>query len=104
MPAVINIFVGNLDASVTEEQLRTIFTVYGTVEKVRIVEDRDTGRVRGFAFVEMTQADAAEQAIRSVNGMLLNKRPLRVNEARPKLPEGRSHQSERGRDHRRHRI
>ena len=69
---MINIFVGNLDSSVTEEQLRTIFAVYGAVETVTIVTDRDTGEVRGFAFVEMTKGEDAEQAIRSVGGMLLN--------------------------------
>jgi RNA recognition motif-containing protein len=88
---VINIFVGNLDSSVTEEQLRTIFAIYGAVETVTIVTDRDTGEVRGFAFVEMAKAEDAEQAIRSVGGMLLNQRPLRVNEARPKAEKGRKH-------------
>jgi RNA recognition motif-containing protein len=101
---VINIFVGNLNSSVTEEQLRTIFGIYGAVETVTIVKDRDTGQVRGFGFVEMTKAEDAEHAIRSVDGMVLNQRPLRVNEARPKSPEGRKNQSDRGRDHRRHRC
>jgi cold-inducible RNA-binding protein len=101
---VVNIFVGNLDSSVTEEQLRTLFAVYGAVETVTIVTDRDTGQMRGFAFLEMTKLEDAEQAIRSVNGMLLNQRPLRVNEARPKAEEGRKEQSDRGRDHRRHRF
>ena len=101
---MVNIFVGNLDSSVTEEQLRTVFAVYGAVETVTIVTDRDTGQLRGFAFVEMAKAEDAAKAIPSVDGMLLNQRPLRVNEARPKPDGGRKNHSDRGRDHRRHRF
>jgi RNA recognition motif-containing protein len=98
---VTNIFIGNLDSSVTEEQLRAAFGPYGQVETVMIVLDRDTGQPRGFAFVEMPHAQEAANAIRSLDGMLMNKRPLRVNEARPKSGHDEAY---RGRDHRRHRI
>jgi cold-inducible RNA-binding protein len=98
---VTNIFVGNLDLDATEEQLRMLFAVYGTVETVTIVKDRDTLEPRGFAFVEMTQAEQAQAAISSLNSKLLNERPLRVNEARPKLQPTRDLGN---RDHRRHQI
>ena len=99
-----NIFVGNLDYSVTEDQLRTAFAVYGAVETVTIVMDRDTGQPRGFAFVEMTNAQEAEKAIHSLDGSALNQRALRVNEARAKIRDSREGNSVRGRDHRRHRF
>ena len=101
---MINIFVGNLDFATTEEQLRTIFAAYGAVETVEMLNDRDTGQARGFAFVEMTSAEEAQQAIRSLDGTLLNHRALRVNEARPKSQNNRQKDSVRGRDHRRHRM
>jgi cold-inducible RNA-binding protein len=100
---VTNIFVGNLDLNATEEQLRMLFAVYGAVETVTIVKDRDTGEPRGFAFVEMTQAEQAQAAIFSLNSKLLNERPLRVNEARPKLDRD-STRDLGSRDHRRHQI
>jgi len=99
---VINIFVGNLDFSATEEQLRSLFESYGSVETVTLVKDRDTGEARGFGFVEMTQDSEAQAAIAALNGTLLNARALRVNEARAKV-QRQSRQS--GiRDHRRHQI
>ena len=101
---MINIFVGNLDYSVTPEQLRDAFSAHGTVESVNIVLDRDTGQPRGFAFVEMSDADAAKNAIRELDGATLDGRPLRVNEARPKSESKRAKGAFRGRDHRRHRI
>lgn len=96
-----NIFVGNLDFGITEEQLRAAFAAYGAVETVTIVLDRDTGQPRGFAFVEMSNAQEAENAIRSLDGTLLKQRALRVNEARPK---SRRDDTFHGREHRRHRI
>lgn len=99
-----NIFVGNLDFAVTEEQLRTVFAPHGAVDAVTIVTDRDTHQPRGFAFVEMPNPKEAEEAIRTLDGTLLNQRALRVNEARPKITDNRSAGSVRGRDHRRHRI
>lgn len=99
--SVINIFVGNLDFGVTEDELRAAFCVFGSVQTVTIVLDRDTGRTRGFAFVEMVNSEQAENAIHSLNGTLVNGRPIRVNEARPKSPHSDAFD---GRDHRRHRI
>ncbi|MFZ0731534.1 MAG: RNA-binding protein [Candidatus Sulfotelmatobacter sp.] len=98
-----NIFVGNLDITVTEQQLREIFAAHGTVETVTLVVDRDTGEPRGIAFVEMTQAAGAEAATAALDGMLLNGRAIRVNEARPKLHGEPTSDSE-SRDHRRHRT
>ena len=83
-----NIYVGNCPYDVTEDQLRDLFAAYGEVEKVNIITDRDTGRPRGFAFVEMTDASAAEAAIIGVKGTDLGGRALNVNEARPKRDGG----------------
>jgi len=79
-----SIFVGNLDFGVTEDMLRPLFEAHGAVERVTIMTDRDTGRSRGFAFVEMTNANEAGQAIAALNGTNLSGRALNVNEARPK--------------------
>lgn len=79
-----NIFVGNLDFSVREEAVRALFETYGTVERVSIMTDRETGRSRGFAFVEMTNEGEAERAISALNGKDMSGRALNVNEARPK--------------------
>ena len=83
-----NIFVGNLDFSVREEAVRTLFETYGTVERVSIMTDRETGRSRGFAFVEMTNEGEAERAISALNGSDMSGRALNVNEARPKAERG----------------
>ncbi|HTS51218.1 MAG TPA: RNA-binding protein [Bryobacteraceae bacterium] len=82
-----NIFVGNLDFSATEASIRSLFEPYGAVDRVNLVTDRDTGRSRGFAFVEMTDSAEADRAIVSLNGQNLEGRALNVNEARPK-PQG----------------
>jgi RNA recognition motif-containing protein len=82
-----NIFVGNLDFSATEASIRSLFEQYGAVDRVNVVTDRDTGRSRGFAFVEMSNAAEADRAIAALNGMDLGGRALNVNEARPK-PQG----------------
>ncbi len=79
-----NIFVGNLDFSATESSIRSLFETYGTVDRVSLVTDRDTGRSRGFAFVEMTDSAQADQAITALNGFQVDGRALNVNEARPK--------------------
>jgi RNA recognition motif-containing protein len=100
---VTNIFVGNLDITVSEQHLREVFAAHGAVETVTIVVDRDTGAPRGIAFVEMTQETEAEAAIAVLDGTLLNGREMRVNEARPKLHGEPTHDSE-NRDHRRHRV
>ena len=99
-----NIYVGNLDFTTSEDQLRAVFSTYGAVETVRIVTDRDTGQPRGFAFVEMTSAGEAQDAIRTLNGSVHGERALIVNEARPKLYRNREHESFPSRDHRRHRV
>jgi RNA recognition motif-containing protein len=79
-----NIFVGNLDFGATEDAVRSLFEEFGTVERVSVMKDRDTGRSRGFGFVEMTNADEADRAINALNGTNFGGRPLNVNEARPK--------------------
>lgn len=79
-----NLFVGNLPHSATETELRSLFEPLGAVEKVSVVTDRDTGRSRGFAFVEMTNADEADKAVAALNGTELGGRALKINEARPK--------------------
>lgn len=79
-----NLYVGNLPHSATEADLRSIFQPHGEVEKVTMVTDRDTGRFRGFAFVEMTDSGEAEKAIAALNGTDMGGRALTVNEARPK--------------------
>ncbi len=79
-----NIFVGNLDFGATEDSLRSLFEQYGTIEKIEIIRDRETGRSRGFAFVEMPDSDAADRAIAALNGTNVGGRAINVNEARPK--------------------
>lgn len=83
-----NIFVGNLSFGATEEAVRTMFEAYGTVDRVNVVTDRDTGRARGFGFVEMSVAAEADAAIAGLNGRELDGRALNVNEARPKEDRG----------------
>jgi cold-inducible RNA-binding protein len=84
-----NIFVGNLDFAATESSLRSVFEPYGKVDRVNLVTDRDTGRSRGFAFVEMSDSTEADRAIAALNGANLDGRALNVNEARPKTEGGR---------------
>ena len=74
------IYVGNLPFSASENEIRELFSQHGTVESVSLITDRDTGRPRGFGFVEMSRADAS-RAIQNLNGKDLGGRPLRVNEA-----------------------
>ena len=78
-----NIFVGNLPFTAEEDALRELFQQHGSVHSVRIITDRDTGRSRGFGFVEMP-GDVASTAIEALNGVDFGGRPLRVNEARPR--------------------
>ena len=79
-----NIYVRNLDFRSTEAELRTSFEVYGQVDRVNMVTDKDTGQQRGFAFVEMTNDAEGEKAIAGLSGALIDGRALNVNEARPK--------------------
>ena len=87
-----NLYVGNLSHSTTESELRTAFEAHGTVEKISIVTDRDTGRSRGFAFVEMTNASEADKAIAALNGTEFGGRTLTINEAKPKTDRPRGGQ------------
>ncbi len=79
-----NIYVGNLPYSTTEDDLREIFEAHGEVDRVKIINDRDTGRSKGFAFVEMSDDTAGQQAIEALNEADFGGRPLKVNEARPR--------------------
>ncbi len=79
-----NIFVGNLSFNTNEDELRQAFEAYGQVDRVSIMTDRDTGRSRGFGFVEMTNNEDGEKAITALNGSQLGGRTINVNEARPK--------------------
>jgi cold-inducible RNA-binding protein len=79
-----NIFVGNMSFQTTEADLRTLFAPFGEIARIHIVNDRETGQPRGFAFVEMTNDEAAAKAIADLNGKELAGRALRVNEATPK--------------------
>jgi RNA recognition motif-containing protein len=83
-----NIFVGNLDFAATDSSVRAMFEQYGTVDRVNLVTDRDTGRSRGFAFVEMSNTEEADRAITGLNGREFEGRALNINEARPKTQGG----------------
>jgi RNA recognition motif-containing protein len=83
-----NIYVGNLDFNVSEDELRQAFAAYGQVDNVTILKDRDTGQPRGFGFVEMANDEEAMKAINGMNGAQLGSRALNVNEARPKVSKG----------------
>jgi RNA recognition motif-containing protein len=82
----VNIFVGNLAFSATAEDLRQLFEPYGEVEKIQVVTDRETGRSRGFGFVEMPDSQAAKAAIAGLQGAQFAGRALTVNEAKPREP------------------
>ena len=79
-----NIFVGNLSFNTNEDELRQLFESYGPVDRVSIMTDRDTGRSRGFGFVEMTNNEDGDKAITALNGQQIGGRTINVNEARPK--------------------
>ena len=79
-----NIFVGNLSFNTNEEELRQLFEPHGQVDRVSIMTDRDTGRSRGFGFVEMASNEDGEKAIAALNGSQVGGRTINVNEARPK--------------------
>jgi RNA recognition motif-containing protein len=75
------IYVGNLPFSATEQELRDMFSRHGSIDSVNVITDRETGRARGFAFVEMSEESGASDAIRALDGSDMGGRPLRVNEA-----------------------
>jgi cold-inducible RNA-binding protein len=85
-----NIFVGNLSFNTSEDELRQVFEAYGQVERVSILTDRETGRSRGFGFVEMANSEEGEKAIAGLNGSQIGGRTINVNEARPKAEGARS--------------
>jgi RNA recognition motif-containing protein len=82
----VNIFVGNLAFSATDQDLRQLFEPYGVVDKINVITDRDTGRSKGFGFVEMSDSAAAKAAIQGLQGKGLEGRALTVNEAKPREP------------------
>ena len=82
----VNLFVGNLAFSATDHTLRQLFEPYGVVDKITVITDRDTGRSKGFGFVEMPESQAATAAIQGLNGTELEGRALTVNEAKPRAP------------------
>ncbi len=79
-----NIYVGNMSYSTSEDQLRALFEAHGTVDAVRVITDRDTGRPKGFAFVEMGDSTEGQAAVEALNGNDVDGRTLTVNEARPR--------------------
>src|ERR1700731_2253993 len=83
-PRLKNIFVGNLSFNTSEDELRQMFEPFGQVDRVSIMTDRDTGRSRGFGFVEMTSNEDGDKAITALNGSSVGGRTINVNEARPK--------------------
>ena len=82
------LYVGNLPHSATEQTLRETFSQCGTVDSVTMITDRDTGRSKGFGFVEMSSDSEAQKAIQELNGSTLEDREIKVNEAKPKAPRG----------------
>jgi RNA recognition motif-containing protein len=79
------LYVGNLPFSATEAEIRGLFEQHGKVDSVKIINDRETGKPRGFAFVDMSSSDA-QTAIQKLNGFSMGGRPLRINEARERAP------------------
>jgi len=82
------IYVGNLPFTASETEVRELFEAHGTVDSVALIEDRETGRPRGFGFVEMSDGSAADAAISALDGTTFGDRALKVNEARPREPRG----------------
>ena len=82
------LYVGNLSYDMTDSELQSLFEEYGTVESAQVIFDRDTGRSKGFGFVEMSDSGDADEAIRALNGTDAMGRPLNVNEARPRENRG----------------
>lgn len=92
-----NIYVGNLGYGVTDGELQELFQSYGEVTSARVIMDRDTGRSKGFGFVEMSSAEEMQAAIDGLNGQEFSGRTLRVNEARPQEKSARPQQRDRRR-------
>ncbi len=83
-----NIYVGNLSYNTSEEELRAAFAEFGEVTSAKIISDRETGRSKGFGFVEMRDADSGQEAIRALDGTEFGGRTIKVNEARPRQDRG----------------
>jgi RNA recognition motif-containing protein len=83
------IYVGNLSYNTTESTLRTLFAEYGEIESINLITDRDTGRPKGFGFVEMATDQAAQAAISALNGKSVDDREIKVNEAKPQADRDR---------------
>ena len=79
-----NLYVGNLSFDMTDEDLQQVFEEYGTVNKVNIIMDRDSGRSKGFGFVEMENSEDGEKAVQELDGQEVKGRNLKVNQARPR--------------------
>ena len=83
-----NVFVGNMSFEATEGGLRSLFEPFGEITRIQLITDRDTGRARGFGFVEMSNDEEAAKAIAALNGTQMDGRALNVNEAKPKAAGG----------------
>jgi len=95
-----NLYVGNLSYNTTQERLQELFQAHGEITSINVITDRDTGRPRGFAFVEMATEQAASAAIAALNGQEIDGRELAVNEAKPRAPRSGGRDSRRDRDNR----
>ena len=84
-----NLYVGNLSYDTTESKLRTLFAEFGEIESVNLITDRDTGRPKGFAFVEMATQQAAQAAMSALNGKMVDNREIRVDLAKPRVDRDR---------------
>tara|TARA_B100000029_G_C17429147_1_gene907237 strand:- start:574 stop:828 length:255 start_codon:yes stop_codon:yes gene_type:complete len=82
----VNIYIGNISYQTTEDEVQTLFGEHGTVDSVHLISDRETGRSKGFGFVEMPNDEEAKKAIEAVDGSEFGGRQLKVNEARPRPP------------------
>lgn len=78
-----NIYVGNLPFNITEDHVKTLFGEFGTIESVKLISDRFSGQKKGFGFVEMPSNSEADQAIKALNGRLINGKNIKVNQANP---------------------
>ena len=93
-----NLFVGNMSFQTTESDLRSMFEPFGEITRIQLMTDRDTGRARGFGFVDMANDEEAAKAITALNGKELDGRALNVNEARPKTERSGGQRFSGGRD------
>ncbi len=87
------VYVGNLSYNTTEDTLRTLFAEFGEIESINLITDRETGRPKGFAFVEMATEQAAQESISALNGKLVDDREIKVDKAKPQADRGRRQSS-----------